>query len=131
MVMVKEPDEKPAAVTNQGTLEGVVHFTADPSSTEHKHSKPSGDHTIILTQLEREKLHLTIFITHKSRRCFQAALTHLGWPPSCWILVRTRRDRALCFYTRAVGHHGKWEKPSVCDGRGSFYLNDFTMHKYE
>ncbi len=26
MVMVKEPDEKPAAVINQGTLEGVVHF---------------------------------------------------------------------------------------------------------
>ncbi len=104
--------------------------TADPSSTEHKHSKPSGDHTIILTQLEREKLHLTIFITHKSRRCFQAALTHLSWPHSGWILVRTLRDRALCFYTRAVGHHGKWEKPSVCGGRGSLYLNDFTMHKY-
>ncbi len=26
MVMVKEPDEKPAAVINQGTLEGVVQF---------------------------------------------------------------------------------------------------------
>ncbi len=26
MVMVKEPDEKPAAVIKRGTLEGVVHF---------------------------------------------------------------------------------------------------------
>ncbi len=26
MVMVKEPDEKPAAVIKRGTLDGVVHF---------------------------------------------------------------------------------------------------------